>query len=134
MSVRTTFNYPNTCPTIDKNISIFRNTLRNEITDIIRELCPKLAEEFEDTSNYQNLLHEYTERIYNQAEPIFENVRTCNSDMREEIEAVIVDFVDEISDSQRDLKDVEYELEKAKERVSYLEQEVENLNNSQNGE
>lgn len=124
MSTRTSFNYPNTCPKIDKNISEFEHVLHNEVEDIIREFCPVISEEFSYISTYKKLIGRYVNSIYNKAEPIFENVRTCNSDMRDEIEKTIDDFVDEISDLQGEIKDLNYELEKSQEEVSRLEEEL----------
>lgn len=127
MSIKTSFNYPNTCPTIDKNISEFEHVLHNEVEVIIRELCPVISEEFSYTSVYKRLVENYVDNLYSQAQPIFENVRTCNSDMREEINHVIDSFVDEIEELQDEIKNLNYTLEKSQEEVSRLEDELQSM-------
>ena len=125
MSTRTSFNYPNTCPKIDKNIDNFRDCLKDFIEEFFNGYNPAIQNTLGSySSQWKELLDSKVDELYNQAEPIFENVRTCNSDMRDEIEKTIDDFVDEIDDLQREIKDINYELEKSQEEVSRLEEEL----------
>lgn len=125
MSTRTTFRYPNTCPTIDKNIDSFRDALKEFVEEFFNEYNPAIRSTLgSHSTQWYDLLNYKVDELYNQAEPIFENVRTCNSDMRDEINDVIEGFVDEIGDLERELKDVNYELEKSADRVNELEDEL----------
>ena len=62
----------------------------------------------------------YKNQVYKIAEPIFENVRDCNSTMRDEIdrhEKELFDRIEELEDEKRNLEQQLSDLEKEKETL-----------------
>lgn len=110
------FSYSWTCPDIDKNIREFQSMLSDSLDDIILELSPMFANTTEKT-NYRNL---WEEAIYDEAEKVFENVRECNSNIRNEAEKQLESVIDERDEYKR-------LYEEAQDKISELQSQVENL-------
>lgn len=131
------FNYGWTCPDIDKQIDIFKSDLSNRLDELIGELSPKFAE----TSTFIQYREDWLKTIYGDAENCFEEVRTCNSDIRDAAEKQIQDLIDELEeekrlrqhyeteaeDLQRKLDRSESDLEIVRDELSDAEDEVESL-------
>lgn len=81
MRRRITFDYPNTCPKIDKEISRAKAGIENFLDDLLGEACPLLG-----STARRELVSSYAERLYSEIEPSFETVRETNEDMRREAE------------------------------------------------
>lgn len=110
------FNYGYTCPDINKEIKNFEESLESRLDEIFDELCPL----FSGTNEAIKWRENWKTIIYNDAEPCFESVRDCNSNIRDEAEKQI-DAVAEERDEYRKL------YEEAQDRVNELETEVNDL-------
>jgi len=95
------FNFPHTCPTIDKALRSLEWVIENELSPLQEEV---------DTAKL-------TRTLYREIEPIFEDVRATNVEMREVADSQISLLEDEI-DSLRD------EVNRLSARVEELEREL----------
>lgn len=119
--MKTDFNYPNTCPTIDKNIDGFRDSVKTFVEEFFNEYNPALQNALGNYSTqWYSLVNSKCDEIYSYVESYFEDVRRCNSDMRDEIANTLKEAEDEI-------EDLEHELKVANERIDELEKEKEIL-------
>ena len=121
-----TFSYPYTCPDIDRNIESFKDSLESLLNNLSNDLNPL----FYNSPEYEDFILSYKNQVYKIAEPIFENVRDCNSTMRDEIdrhEKELFDRIEELEDEKRNLEqqinDLEKENETLQEQISDLENE-----------
>lgn len=117
------FDYHWTCPEIDKNIKSFQSNLSDILDDIIKELNPL----FYTTSESVDFLKMYENSIYDSAETYFENVRDCNSTMRDEVENVIGDIIEERDEYKRLSELWESEAEQKDREIEDLKEEIEEL-------
>lgn len=108
------FRYPHTCPDIDKNIKAFKDSLEEYLTDLFDYICPP---SLVDSNEAQEIKKDYLKYISDQANNCFENVRTVNSNMRDEVEKVLDlknSEIDELNDTigtlEKRIEDLEYEL------------------------
>lgn len=123
--MKTRLDYPHTCPHIDKNISHFQSELFGAVEEIVEYFSPAYKQDFEDTTVYKNIIESFVDSIYLKAEAVFEDVRKCNSDIRDHAEKVIDDLADEISDLEEQIKDKDYEIKQLEDKVDDLESQVE---------
>lgn len=100
---RISFDYPNTCPKIDRAISGAQATIDSFLCDLLDEACPLLPAKERD-----RLSAEYSESLYAKLEDAFETVRSTNVDMRSEAE-------DQIELLGEKLTDLEAEVDRLKE-------------------
>jgi len=121
--MRKHFNYSFTCPEIDKNIKNFRVDLSNYLSTIIEELNPL----FNATNESIKFFNTYEEAIYSSAELYFENVRDCNSIMRDEVEKVVEELVKERDEYKRLSEFWEDEAIEKNKQIEDLKEEIENL-------
>lgn len=70
---------------------------------------------------------EFCDAIYAGAEDIFENVRQCNSDMRDEAEYQIEDLEDEIDGLKHEKDTLEWEIDELKDEIEDLKNTILNL-------
>lgn len=117
------FDYHWTCPEIDKNIKSFQSNLSDTLDSIVKELNPL----FYDTSESVDFLESYRDLIYDSAETYFENVRDCNSTMRDEVENVIGDIIEERDEYKRLSEEWESEAEQKDREIEDLREDIENL-------
>lgn len=88
--------YNNTCPTIDRGISDMEDNLDTMVYNLVQELSPLFC----DTDAGRQFIKDTVKYFTQQIEPIFENVRQSNEDMRKAAEYQINELVDEIDDLQ----------------------------------
>lgn len=100
------FEYPNTCPDIDHDISKSKETLFYSLHDMIHELCPRMSSE-----TINSVADEYTDALYNEIESIFESVRNTNVKMREEAERQIECLENDVEDLQKKVTELEEVIE-----------------------
>ena len=117
------FDYHWTCPEIDKNIKSSQSDLSDILDDIIKELNPL----FYTTSESVDFLKMYENSIYDSAETYFENVRDCNSTMRDGVENVIGDIIEERDEYKRLSELWESEAEQKDREIEDLKEEIEEL-------
>jgi hypothetical protein len=120
--MRRDFYYGWTCPEIDSNISSFRQTVSDHLDDLISELSPlfyNTPAKIEYRKDWENI-------IFNSSEDIFENVRKCNSDMRDEADRVVKDLMEERDEFERLSKYWENEADEKDRIIEDLKEQIEN--------
>jgi len=124
------FNYPHTCPKIDKNIKNFQTDLASNLNSLVEEINPL----FYSTTDGTKFIEAWEQIIYDLAEPCFEDTRQSNSDMRSEVETIIDGIIEERDEYKRlseywesyaEQKDKE--IEDLQEEISAKEAEIETL-------
>ena len=80
------FDYPYTCPKIDKNITEFKDQLYQHIDNLISDHNELFYEQLDKTKQLDKYIQQYVDNLYNDVEQIFETVRTSNSDIRDAAE------------------------------------------------
>ena len=117
------FSYSFTCPEIDKNINNFKSDLSKILDDMIKELNPL----FYSSADSVGFLDDWENSIYSSAEHYFENVRDCNSTMRDEVEKVVEEIVEECDEYKRLSEFWEDEAIEKDKQIEDLKEEIENL-------
>lgn len=111
--------FKHTCPIIDNKLSEIKDLVYDNIEDIVKDLVPL----FEGTAKY-NFVRERSDIIYDIVSDKIEELRSLNSDMRdqadyqikelegtiEENEETISDQVDKIEELEETIKDLEYKI------------------------
>lgn len=116
------FNYPNTCPDIDKIINRFQDCIERDLIELIETLAPDLSD-----AEKQGYVDHYTYSVYGYAEEAFENVRQCNSDMRKHIEHEVDKFNDDYSDLEAQIRTLEYDLNNEVDKNNDLLYQIDDL-------
>lgn len=80
------FDFPYTCPKIDKNITEFKDQLYQHIDNLISDHNELFYEQLDKTKQLEKYIQQYVDNLYNDVEQIFETVRTSNSDIRDAAE------------------------------------------------
>jgi len=124
------FSYSFTCPEIDKNIRYFQSELSNILDGAVKELNPLFYSSVDST----HFLKDLEDSIYSSAETYFENVRDCNSTMRDEVEKVVEEIVEERDEYKRlsefwedEAREKDKQIEDLKEEIENLKYQIENL-------
>lgn len=124
------FSYSFTCPEIDKNIRYFQSELSDILDSAVKELNPLFYSSVDST----HFLKDLEDSIYSSAETYFENVRDCNSTMRDEVEKVVEEIVEERDEYKRlyefwqdDAEEKDKQIEDLKEEIENLKYKIENL-------
>jgi len=95
---RLLFNYPATCPKIDKAIDSARGEIKYFIKNLLSDACGLLSNEQREL-----LAKDYSDKLYSYLEAIFEETRQSNSDMREEAEAQVEQIQQELDSLKKEL-------------------------------
>ena len=117
------FSYSITCPEIDKNIKHFQSELSSALDSAVKELNPLFYSSVDST----HFLKDLEDSIYSSAETYFENVRDCNSTMRDEVEKVVEEIVEECDEYKRLSEFWEDEAIEKDKQIEDLKEEIENL-------
>ena len=80
------FDYPYTCPKIDKNITEFKDQLYQHIDNLISDHNELFYEQLDKTKQLEKYIQQHVDNLYNDVEQIFETVRSSNSDIRDAAE------------------------------------------------
>ena len=80
------FDFPHTCPKIDKNINEFKDQLFQHIDNLISDHNELFYEQLDKTKQLEKYIQQYVDNLYNDVEQIFETVRSSNSDIRDAAE------------------------------------------------
>ena len=80
------FDYPYTCPKIDKNITEFKDQLYQHIDSLISDHNELFYEQLDKTKQLEKYIQQYVDNLYNDVEQIFETIRSSNSDIRDAAE------------------------------------------------
>lgn len=123
------FSYRYTCPIIDDNINEFRDTVEDFLKDVIHQCSPLVSD-----IDLDKKAEEYEEDLYNMVEKYFENLRACNSDMRDEADEQIENVENEVEEKEEQIRDLddrieelEKEVEELKDEIYYKNEEIDNL-------
>ena len=117
------FSYKFTCAEIDKNIKHFQSELSSALDSAVKELNPLFYSSVDST----HFLKDLEDSIYSSAETYFENVRDCNSTMRDEVEKVVEEIVEECDEYKRLSEFWEDEAIEKDKQIEDLKEEIENL-------
>lgn len=117
------FSYSFTCPEIDKNIRHFQSELSYILDNAVKELNPLFYSSVDST----HFLKDLEDSVYSSAETYFENVRDCNSTMRDEVEKVVEEIVEERDEYKRLSEVLEDESIEKDKQIEALKEEIENL-------
>ena len=117
------FSYKFTCAEIDKNIKHFQSELSSALDSAVKELNPLFYSSVDST----HFLKDLEDSIYSSAETYFENVRDCNSTMRDEVEKVVEEIVEECDEYKRLSEFWEDEAGEKDKQIEDLKEEIENL-------
>lgn len=96
---RVEFDYPNSCPKIDKAIEQAKRNIYGFINDLLDEACPLLP-----AARRDELATDYADRLYRDLEDGFETVRSTNEDMRRAADSQISDLMDKLNDVESELE------------------------------
>ena len=98
------FDFPYTCPKIDKNIDEFKDQLFQHIDSILSDLNEPLYNQLYQSKQLESYINNYVNNIYDDVKDIFETVRTSNNDIRDAAEC-------QLSTKQNIINDLESELD-----------------------
>lgn len=126
------FDYPYTCPIIDKNIKESKDSVKSVLCDLIEECSPLLPKHL-----IQKISEDYSEYIYKSIEDNFENIRDSNQDIRKSAEKQIENLKYELEVLKQDLMQKEEEIEEleinlkdTQDEVLYLESKLQRFENA----
>jgi len=105
MTMYSSFDYPQTCPIIDKNIGEAKETIKSHLTDCINEICPYIPNE-----KAEELSNSWGDNLYNGISDCFEAVRKTNEDMRAEANNQIEKLISKVSDLKEQIKELENQV------------------------
>ena len=97
--------YGHTCPIIDRELGSIKESVRNELSDLL-DGTELTAEEIKP------LLDDYTDYIMRHLNDCFEDVRSCNEDMRKEADYQIDDLKTEVYDLEENISELKEEVER----------------------
>ena len=96
------FDFPNTCPTIDRKIKTAQVEMKSFINNLIEDICPYIP-----AKERENMADSYARELYASIEDCFEVVRNTNEEMRDEADRQITALQDQISDLEAVLKEAQ---------------------------
>lgn len=124
------FEYKHTCPDIDASIILAENCINQHITSFIELHLGLISRQ-----KSEDLAKEFTAELCSEINSCFEDVRTCNSNMRDEADRQIASWVEDLDDAEYKVKNLEMEcsrlgdiIQDLKSEIEDLKQEVEDLN------
>jgi hypothetical protein len=91
MARRSSFDFPHTCPKIDKAIDACRGTLMEYLYEYIEKLSPLIP-----SDEVSRLSNDWSHDMYKAISDCFESVRETNEEMRDEANRQIAALEDEI--------------------------------------
>ncbi len=100
------FDFPYTCPKVDKAIGEAKSNIQSDLDDILSDACGLLP-----ARERGDLAQQYTEKIYKNIEDCFEAVRDTNCDMRDAAESQIRSLESKVSDLEFDIENLKRQLE-----------------------
>lgn len=106
-----------TCSGIDANITDFKSVLGDNLHDFLSDASPLI-----EGKQKTEIINTWVSTIYGEVENIFEGVRKCNEDMRQQADR-------QISELESRIDDLEYDFRTSEEKVAELEKELEKSEN-----
>jgi len=102
--MRLKFNY--TCSTIDKNITDFKEIIKDKFDKMLDESSPLFKGDMK-----VDFIDKYVKSIYDECEYIFEEVRNTNERMREVADEQLSNLEEIIEELKSDIKDLNNEID-----------------------
>ena len=99
---RVSFDYPNTCPRIDKQIDSAKNVIHQFLESLLETACPLLSQEA-----LTRLASDNADELYSALEDCFEAVRSANEEMRREADRQISALHDEVTNLEAEVDRLE---------------------------
>lgn len=96
---RVTFDYPHTCPKIDRAIVGAKAVIEEFLCDFLEEASP-----FIPKTERKRLAADYAASLYSNLEDAFEEVRNTNEDMRREAESQIANLAEQLDSMEHELR------------------------------
>lgn len=106
MNQKKSFDFPYTCPLIDKEIEYCKNTIENYLTDYIEKLCPLMPEE-----EIKKISKQWGKDLYDAISSCFEIIRETNEKIRNEAEKQIDILENEIEILKSEIESLQNELD-----------------------
>jgi gas vesicle protein len=106
MARRNSFDFPHTCPKIDKAIDSCKDSIESYLIDYISELSPMIPDE-----EVERIAKEWSKQMYDNISDCFESVRQTNEEMREEANRQISSLEDELESTKDEIKNLERQLD-----------------------
>ncbi len=106
MARRNSFDFPYTCPKIDKAINDCKYTLESYLSDYIEDLCPHIPNE-----EVKRISKDWSEQMYEAISDYFEIVRKTNEEMRDEANRQIAYLENRILALEEEIKSLEKQLD-----------------------
>ncbi len=106
MARRRSFDFGHTCPKIDKAIDSCKDTLENYLIDYINELSPMIPD-----AEVERIAKEWGKQMYDDISDCFESVRQTNEEMRDEANRQMADLEDELENVKDEIKHLEHQLD-----------------------
>ena len=100
------FDYPNTCPKIDKEIDKAKGVIQLGIENLLEQACP-----FMSWPDVQRHATDFAEDMYMGLESCFETVRSVNQDMRCAADDQIEDLIDEVRNLEHELREARSQID-----------------------
>lgn len=100
------FDYPYTCPDIDKAIDDCKDKLRQQIEILISDACP-----FMKSMSVDEKAREYSQYFWEAVEEAFEGARESNKFIRKAAEHQITALEDEVDNLQDQVQQLERQIE-----------------------
>ena len=96
---RITFDFPNTCPQIDRAIASAKAEIETFLLDFLEEASPLIPR-----AELRRISADYASTLYGNLEGAFEEVRATNEHMRREAESQIGRLVDQLDGMEHKLR------------------------------
>lgn len=100
------FDYPNTCPKIDKEIDKAKSIIQGFIESILEESCPLMG-----GPDVQKHASDFAYDLYQSLESCFETVRSSNEDMRSAADSQIEDLIEEVRNLEHELREARSQID-----------------------
>lgn len=99
------FDYPYTCPTIDRHIKDAKDNIQSILDSLISDICPMIPTEVRE-----QIAQDHANKMYGDLEDIFEGVRDTNHQMRRAAEHQVSELESEVSDLLMQVTDLQTQL------------------------
>ena len=111
--------FPYTCPEIDDEMDGFREESADIIREIIKRVAPKL-----DEDDRNEVINDFSERLYKVYEPRFEEVRSTNHQMRDAADSQLTHLSNDLDGARYERDEAQSELERMRYRVQELDEQL----------
>jgi chromosome segregation ATPase len=112
-----TFDYPYTCPDINKNIEYIQGSIENFLQYLI--------DDYKDNGFNEDIsVKQLSKDLYSDIEQYIEEIRSSNQSIRDAAEKQIQKIEDEKFDLEMDLQDKNKEIDDLNDKIYDLEKEL----------